>query len=468
VTELYKYQRQGIRQIERFDGRALLADEMGLGKTIQALWWADNYMEQDASIVVVCPASLKINWQREAAKHCNMRMNVLEGYKPFDLMPGRYIINYDILVGHKRYESSWLEKLIELRPKLVVCDEAHYIKSPAARRSKAVAALCFGVPHVIMISGTPLTNRPAELYNILKILHPNEFPSYSQYCWRYCNPRVTPWGLDVSGASNLDELHERLTNLCMIRRRKADVLKQLPDKIRTVLPIELNSTAKAEYDRAERQFIAWLREFSPSKAKRAEKAEYLVKRGYLKRLAGILKQKSVIEWIGNFLQETDEKLIFFGVHKAFLRPIYDHFKKVAVMVDGSITGSKRQSAFDAFTNQDKKRLLVGNIQAAGVGWNGQVANNVAFGELPWTPGELTQAEDRTHRIGQTRGVVCHYLVSEGTIEEQLCNILQAKQQTLSNVLDGHEDVELDIMVKLNQALLDKHLDKKFPKLKRTK
>lgn len=458
MTKLYAYQEKGVELIDQFGGRALLADDMGLGKTIQSLWWARHHMPKGSTIVVVCPASVKWNWQREAAAHVNMRAEILSGLNPpvDSLREGCiYIVNYDILSGgRKKQKHRWLDLLRELQPDLVIVDECHYIKTMTAKRTKAVQSLCRIAPHVIMISGTPLTNRPAELFPAVNILCPEDFPSFRQYAWRYCNPKRTHWGWDLRGAANLDELHQRLTDCCMIRRRKADVLKDLPAKTRTVVPMELSSADASEYRKAEREFLIWLRKISPQKARSASMAEYLVKRGYLKRLAGMLKQRQVISWLEDFLEQTDEKLIFFGVHKKFLKPIYLHFKHLAVHVDGNVTGMKRQVAFDLFTKNKSKRLLVGNIHAAGCGWNGQVANHVAFGELDWVPGTHTQAEDRTHRIGQTRGVMCHYLVSKGTIEEKLCSILQEKQKILSEILDGHNNVELDIMLKLEKMLLE--------------
>ena len=459
MTELYRYQRKGVRKIDQFDGRVLLADDMGLGKTIQALWWGKHYLPADSTIVVICPASVKFQWQREAALHVNMRSEVLSGLIPphGQLPPGKmFIINYDILNGRQEQSNSWLHLLMDLNPDLVIVDECHYIKGMNTKRTKAVRLLCHYAPHVIMLSGTPLTNRPIELFPALNIICPDESPSYGRYAWRYCGPRRTPWGMEFKGATNLDELHDRLNETCMIRRKKCDVLKDLPAKTRTVIPLELPPGAKKEYLKAEREFIQWLAKLSPAKARSAERAEYLVKRGYLKRLAAALKLPLVIKWLEDFLQETDEKLIFFGVHKLFLKPVYEHFKKCSVFVDGSVTGRKRQRQFDAFSQQKARRLLVGNIQAAGTGWNGQAANHVAFGELDWVPGIDTQAEDRTHRIGQLNPVTCHYLVSEGTIEEYLCMILQEKQKVLTNVLDGTQDVELDIMLKLEEKLMSKY------------
>lgn len=458
---LLKFQKAGVRQIEEFDGVVLLADQMGLGKTAQSLYWAANYLPDNAKIVIICPASLKINWQREARKFCGLRAVILSGLTPPNedvLNYGRvFIFNYDILVNRAGQKNSWLTLIRKLKPDLVICDECHMIKSLKAKRTKAVREICKKVKHKIMISGTPLTNRPAELFSALNILHPKEFPSFVSFGWRYCDPKTTPWGVVYTGAKNLSELHARLTDLCMIRRLKKDVLTELPDKIHSTIPLELSN--RKEYDKAENDFIRWLIELSPEKARTAEKAEYLVRRGYLRRLAGSLKLKQVTEWITDFMEETDEKLIFFGIHTKFLEPLYENFKKIAVLVNGSVSAKKRQVAFDSFVSDKKIRLFVGNIQAAGVGWNGQVACHVGFGELPDTPGELSQAADRAHRFGQTRSVHCHYLVSQNTIEEKMCDMLLEKQKVLTSVLDGGADLGFNFEAQVDRLLIDSYKKK---------
>lgn len=463
MTELYRYQKIGVRKIQQFNGNALLADDMGLGKSIQALCWATTYLERDAKILIICPASLKVNWQREARKHYGRRSTVLHGMFPtISALPqsgGIYIINYDILDGERKKKTkdkrrtTWEQLIRKWRPDLVIGDECHYIKTRNTKRTKATKNICKRAKHRIMISGTPLTNRPVELFSVLNILLPQQYNSFMAYAWRYCDPKMKPWGTEYKGASNLAELHNNLRQTCMIRRRKADVLKELPDKIHTTIPIKLSN--RKEYDKAENDFIKWLAEKSPKKARKAENAEYLVKRGYLMRLAGELKIKEVCEWIENFMEETDEKLIFFGVHRNFLEPIYNKFQKIAVLVNGSTPQKKRQLAFDKFTKNRACRLFIGNIQAAGVGWNGQIASHVAFGELPQTPGELTQATDRAHRIGQKNSVQCHYLVSHDTIEELQCHVLRKKQEVMSTVLDGSPDFAKDVSIQVDQLLLEK-------------
>jgi len=451
-TELYRYQRQGVRRIERFGIRSLLADEMGLGKTLQFLATLRRNHKQCIPAVVVCPASLKWNWARESMMHIGCRALVAEGRtppktSPMKLKPRLVVINYEIL-------PYWLDWIEDLDPKLIGIDECQYIKNREAQRTKAVKMLCRKRPHIVMMSGTPLTSRPAELWPALNILMPDQFNSFMTYAWDFCKPRRTPWGWEYKGATNLDELHGLLTDTCMVRRRKMDVLDQLPAKTRSVVAFSLSRDARKEYDYAEKNFMRWL---SKSKgkaiAKRAHKAEQLVKMGYLKRLAASLKYETTIEWIDTFFEDTDGKLVLFGIHQKIIKALVERYKSMAVYVDGSVTGHKRQIAVDQFQNNDKTRLFVGNLQAAGVGITLTASHNVAFAELGWTPGEHTQGEDRIHRIGQTNAAQCYYLVARNTIEEDLCRILQEKQAVLEATLDGVDTGEdLDIFDQLTKSI----------------
>ena len=450
MTELFKYQKKGVIQIDKFDGRVLLADEMGLGKTIQALtWFKEN--PQLKLMIVICPAHLKWNWQREATIHINTRSEVLEGRKP----PTRQllsshrilIINYDIL-------PYWLEYLQELEPDLIVIDECQAIKNRSAIRTKAVQKLCKGIPHVIAISGTPLENRPIELYPSINIVRPDVFNSFYEYAHRHCKPQRKPWGWVYNGATNIPELHNKLIDTMMIRRRKRDVLKDLPEKTRNVVVVDLPN--RKEYDEAEKNFLGWLaRTYSKGKAKSAAQAERLTQMGYLKRLAGTLKLPLVVEWITEFLEESNEKLVLFGIHKVVMKQLKEHFKGMCVVVDGTVTGHHRQQAVESFQNCKNVRLFLGNIDAAGTGINLTAASTLAFGELSWVPAKHLQAEDRIHRIGQKNAASIFYLVARNTIEETLCKVLQEKQGVLNSTLDGSvQGVDhLDIMNQVEETML---------------
>jgi SWI/SNF-related matrix-associated actin-dependent regulator 1 of chromatin subfamily A len=449
MTKLYKYQKQGVKALEAFDGRVLLADEMGLGKTIQALWYYKR--NKTSPVVIICPASLKYNWAREAAVHIGQRAEILEGTKP----PKRkvfkknsfVIINYEIV-------GAWLDYLLEMDPQLVILDECQYIKNRAAKRTRYVRQLCKKVPHVLALSGTPLTNRPAELWPILNVVRPDIFKSFMSFVMEYCSARRMPWGWQFKGAKNLDKLHKLLTENCMVRRRKADVLTDLPAKSRHVVPVPIQN--RKEYDEAEDDLITWLSKYSKAKASRASRAQRLVKMGYLKRLAGKLKLKSITDWIDAFLEESDGKLVVFAIHKNIIAQLKERYKN-CVVVTGSTSSKKRQQAVDRFQRDKKTRLFIGNLQAAGVGLTLTASSTVLFAELGWTPGEHVQGEDRVHRIGQTNAAQIYYLIGVDTIEERLSKILQEKQAVLSATLDGGDVVEqLDIFNQLQEELIDEN------------
>lgn len=459
LTRLHPYQKEGVDLLRYFMDRgngALLADEMGLGKTIQALRYA--YELGEGPIVVICPASLKWNWKREAWAHVRMRSQVLEGRNPpegWTPSASVLIINYEIL-------KKWWIVLRRLKPALIIVDECHKISNPRTQQTKFTKMLCRRVPRRIMISGTPLTNRPSELFPALNIIRPDLFASFYSYASRYCSPSLKPWGWEYKGATHLKELHRKLRNECMIRRLKKDVLKDLPAKTRTIISLRMRNPK--EYEEAITDFLRWLRKKSKHLARRAAKSEQIVKIGYLKRLAAQLKMEGVFEFIDNFLAETDEKLIIFGVHKSILKAVQERYHNISVLVNGEVVGKKRQARIDRFNNDPKCRLFVGNIKSAGVGWSCTSASKSAFIELPWTPGDCTQAEDRTHGLKRGReGYVSHsyYLVALDSIEEDLCKILQSKQQVLGETLDGKgKGTSLNIFDMLSDIISNK------PKLKR--
>lgn len=425
-TKPYQYQIEDVERISHFRGRVLLANEMGTGKTLEALMWMRENTHPPT--LVICPASLKLVWQREAHKHFGISSTILDGRKPPSRMPScnLAIINYDIL-------GTWRNLIRRMSPELVILDECQAVKSPKAQRTKHTRSICRQAPYVLALSGTPMTNRPSELWSVLNIIDPTRWGSFYRFAWRYCNPHHNGFGWSYTGSKNLDSLHATLSKTCMIRRLKRDVLKELPPKVRVSIPMPID---RRRYDRAERDFLGWLsEEYSNERAAKATKAEGLVKIGYLKRLAGVLKLKSVFAWIDDFL-ESGEKLVIFAVHQKVVKELWHHYHQTCVVVDGSVTNIKRQQAVDRFQNDDRINLFIGNIQAAGVGLTLTAASAVAFVELGWTPGEHIQAEDRIHRIGQTQTATCYYLVAHNTIEDDLCEIIQQKQRVLDQTLDG--------------------------------
>jgi len=425
------YQLKAVHRIEQFNGRALLADEMGLGKTIEALLWVKRHPNRKP-VIIVCPASLKWVWKSFIHRVLKTRCEVLHGVAPPKTgLIGKHsflIINYEIL-------QYWTNHLKKLKPKILIIDECHYIKNYKAKRTQAVRKLK-KIPYIIAISGTPLTNRPAELWITLHLLRPDIFKHKLPFLIKYCNRKWTPWGWDNSGASHLKELHKKLKSTMMIRRLKKDVLKELPDKTRHIIPLEIK---RKEYNEAVDNFIRWLSKKSISKAKRAEKAKWLVKIGYLKRLAAELKMKSILSWIDDFLEEDSGKLVLFCIHKNIIKILHDKYKRISVVVDGNITGMNRKKAIRNFQKNKRIKIFIGNIRVAGVGITLTAAGSLAFVEMDWVPGNHTQAEDRIHRIGQKNAVNIYYLIAKDTIEEHLCRLVRRKQKIVSSTLDGNKN-----------------------------
>jgi len=429
--KLFPFQKKGVSFIEAKDGRALIADEMGCGKTVQALAWLQLHPEKRPAIIVV-PASLKLNWKREAhAWIDNPGTQVLSGTKTNTPLTGDIIIiNYDIL-------SAWVGKLQQYNAQVLITDECHLYKSNTAKRTKAVKMLGRKIPHIIALSGTPVVNRPVEMYNALKLIDDTVVPNFWTYAQRYCSAKHNGFGWDFSGASHTEELHQKLTATIMLRRLKKDVLKDMPDKIYSILPIEIDNLK--EYEHAEKDFISWVsKNKDEGAAKKASNAEAFAQIEALKQLAIKGKIKQAIEWIENFL-DIDGKLVVFATHKNTIDTLMQKFgNNRAVKIDGSVSGQARQDAVDKFQNDETCRLFVGNIKAAGVGLTLTAASNVAFLELPWTPGELSQAEDRCHRIGQKNAVNVYYLIASNTIDEKIARMLDSKRKVLDSVLDGKE------------------------------
>ena len=372
----FPYQNECINEIDVFNGRALLSADMGLGKTLMSLWYLQRNAHKALPAVVVCPASVKYQWEHEALQSICMRASVAEGRTPPKHPPldstKLLIINYDIL-------KWWLPWIKQMKPKAIILDECQYCAN-ATQRTRAVKSLCSGIQKILALSGTPLTNRPIELFTVLNLLAPTHFQSRWSYGMEYCAGKRTPWEWDFKGASKTAQLHKLLSNTCMVRRRKQDVLKDLPDKMRQVIPIKLSN--QAEYERASTDFIGWLRKQDTTAAKRAAKATTMVKAGYLLRLAAKLKLKQTVNWINEFLETTDKKLVVFAIHKKMIQALERRIdcNHIAI-IDGSVTGRHRQQTINAFQKDKKTRVLIGNIKAAGVGITLTAASDVLITEI---------------------------------------------------------------------------------------
>jgi SWI/SNF-related matrix-associated actin-dependent regulator of chromatin subfamily A-like protein 1 len=435
----FPYQSKGIAFIENKNGRALVADEQGTGKTLEALGYLQLHLKLRPAIIIV-PASLKLNWEREAEHWLpNPRVEILSGTKPWKITGEIIIINYDII-------SGWKETIKALKPQVLILDECHLIKNNSAQRTKAVKQIAKGIPHVIGLSGTPILNRPIEIYNALKLINPEVVGSLWDYGKKYCGLHHNGYGWDFNGASHTTELHKLLIESVMIRRLKSEVLADLPEMMHSFVPIELDN--RKEYQSAEQDFISFVQRTKGSEAaEKANNAATLVEIEGLKQLAVKGKMKQVIDWINNFL-EADGKLVVFAVHKFVIDQLMDAFKGISVKIDGSVSMVDRQKAVDAFQTDPKIKLFVGNIQAAGVGITLTAASSLVFIELGWSPSVMDQAAARIHRISQKFSVMIYYLLAVDTIEEKIAKLLDKKRKTVDAVMDGIETDQKSLLSEL--------------------
>jgi superfamily II DNA or RNA helicase len=416
--------------------RTFLADEQGLGKTVEAL--AAIEADDAFPTVVVCPASLKLNWAREAARWLPHRtVAVVEGRGAVPPTAELTILNYEIVAAHR-------EALARLRPRALVVDESHYVKNPHAKRTQAVRRLAAAVRDDglrLALTGTPVLNHAEELIAQLRVLgRLEDFGSGARFAREF------------QAVRSEERLHWHLRRRCFVRRLKRDVLPQLPAKRQVVVPIALDN--EAEYRLAEDDVVAWLRtqplDLHELDAKIAAtlRAERLAQLGALQRLAARGKLHAALAWIHDFLA-SGEPLVVFARHVEVQRAVLERFPDAAHVVgDDSLVA--REAAVRAFQEPDGPQLLVGATRVAGQGITLTRASNVCFLELEWTPALHDQAEDRCHRLGQRDAVTAWYLLAAGTIDETMAGLLARKREHVEAVTEGRraaDDSLLDGVVR---------------------
>ena len=480
---LFPFQKAGVQYATRV-GNVLIADEMGLGKTVQAL--ATVKLSDAFPMIVICPASLKRNWEREAKKWLpGKRVSVIQGggTYPLKAMNGDRMADIVIINYNSRVLEKWLMNLIDFGAKAFVLDEAHNVKNEKAAQTKLVEKLIANTPDArrILLSGTPVVNRPVEFWTLIKMLgRAKEMGGFSEYMARY----------DTTRRERLEELNVRARTHFMIRRLKKDVLPELPAKLRSIVPIEIDN--EREYTVAERdiagyfakrksedaEFIKQIEGYADAKglegihrqafiieAKKqhfsaqymiAAQAEQLLRWEALKQLAVKGKMKGVYAWIDEFLEDGDQKIVIFGDHTAVIEGIASRYN--APYIHGGVSVDKRMPIVDRFQNDPATRVIVGNMKAMGEGLTLTSASNVAFVEFGWNPKTHDQAEDRCHRIGQHDTVNVWNLagiLSEGTptIDYELAEMIDRKRIIVDAIQDGADEAtQITMMNELQERL----------------
>lgn len=441
---LRDYQIEGVTYMINHDN-CINGCSMGLGKSRQSI--ATVELLDLFPCLVICPSTVKTSWEREWKKcNPNRTIHIIDSKDGDDLdwKVDVTIINYDYLFKKtKRGEELKLRYSRSLSKKwgCVILDEIHLCKNPKTMRSKAVEKIVKKAHKVFALSGTIIQNRPQELINILRILGRFDeiFPNMKYFLNRYCNAKITRFGLDCSGATYTLELHNILKHYCYYRKERNDVLKELPNVIEQTIECEI--TNKKEYQKAEENFIEYLEDIDLEAAERARRAEHLVKLANLKDLS----IKGKMKFITAFLKEwkeiaEDEKLIVFGVRTEPLKQLQKEFAKDSVLVIGEQTTDEKMRRVEEFKRD--KQFVFANIATLSTGVDGlqEHCSNMLFLELPPRPSDLDQAKARIDRMGQKQEMNIYYILSSETIDADLKEVIDEKTVITNAVIKGHDTV----------------------------
>ena len=462
--EPYPYQREGI--IYGLDKkRLIIGDEPGLGKTLQSIGIVDT---ADAyPCLVICPSSLKINWQREFEKFTDKSAIVLDNAVrttwPYLLSMGMHqvaVVNYESLrkyfvwdikgsngsAGRSgKVSGSFRLKDVVFCPQIrmfksIIIDESHRVKDPSAQQTIFTKGLATGKDYVILLSGTPVVNRPEDLVAQLSIMgRLQDFGGRSGFMADYC---VDPKDKEAEPAVPLSVLSDKLYANCMIRREKAKVLPQLPDKTRVDLYVDISNAP--EYNLAAADLSEYLRQYTEctdGEIRRKMRMEALVRFMTLRQLATLGKVAQAVDFIRTFLSSGKKLIVFCSLHD-----VVDALVKAfpgAVTVTGRDSAVSKQASVDAFQNNPDTMLIICSIKAAGVGLTLTASSSVAFLELPWTFCDCCQCEDRAHRIGQKDNVTCYYLLAKGTIDHAVYNLIQDKKNVANQIMNSDDNIPTD-------------------------
>lgn len=421
---LYSHQVEGLAFLLARRG-AILADDMGLGKTRQAiLGLAEG--AGGGPYLVVCPASVKANWRREIlAVRPDDEVHIVGEEAPAD-WKGWVVINYDILKRH----FDWLEGMPFQG---VVFDEAHYLKNHTSQRSRLARQLLDREtrPLTYLLTGTPLTNRPRDLFPLLQLIRHPLGRSFLSFAKRYCEAERNEYGWVTTGASRLDELALQLKGV-MLRRTKNEVL-ELPPKVRTFLDVEVPDGTAARESRKVLELL--LQGAGAGRGGGAQDGQLLSKLNKVRHAIAKAKAKATLDFVTGTVAQG-EKVLVFSAYDAPLELISKKLGDECVVLNGKTPSKKRQDLVDRFQDDPEVKVFAANLHAGGVGLNLTAARQVVFNDLDWVPANHWQAEDRAYRIGQTGSVHVAYMTAPGTFDDWMQTVLEAKAELVDAVIEG--------------------------------
>lgn len=429
MKTLYPFQTTGVEFLASRQ-KALLADEQGLGKTVQAILAAKQLKAR--KILIVCPAVVKYVWHREITEWTGEKdIQVVEGMFARVKDSAVTVINYDLLASPVVYEQ-----IISRLYSLGIFDEAHYLKGRDTKRTKAVllrggvASRCL---YKWFMTGTPVLNRPVELYPLLKACAPEllgEYSSFNSFAHRYCGAYFDGYDLNVRGHSNVDELNEKLTRSgFMLRRLKSEVLHELPEKQYQIIPLGKEGIGNKKIFR----FIkSDARKQTPASLDGGDLATE-------RRELAMAKRRYVCDHVRSLL-ESERKVVVFAYHRDLLEQLRIDFESYNPgLVYGGVTAKEREKVIQDFRTKPECRVFLGQITAAGVGITLIESRIAVFAEISWVPGEIFQAVDRIHRIGQKEKVLIQFMVWENTLEEFMLRSVIDKKQVVEAIVEQKDE-----------------------------
>ena len=428
---------------------------MGLGKTIQAIAIMIHYNPWPC--LIVCPSSLRMQWRSEILTWCTHTIKK-EDVMVIERTNQVFLKNSKIDIVSYTMSASKINEIKKRKYKMVICDESHYIKNRKSIRARKLVPFLKRIRYLILLSGTPLLNRPQELYTQITSFNKSHiltdsltkknialhslrvFHRFYDFAIRYCNGHMGRFGFDANGASNSMELHNLLKEHLMVRRTKAEVLPQLPKKIRQRVYVDITKGYEKKVEKQFEELKTIWNEMDENGLNLREKIKKMYEHQHqimdLYRLSSRAKIKSCVEYLQLIFDsklKSNEKLIIFAHHRYILDVIEDCIEKFMkenvdrygkalygyIRIDGSIPSSRRHILLQAFQNRKECLIALLSIRACNVGLNMVASHHIVFVEMDWNPGNNLQAEDRIHRIGQTQ--ICHiqYLLSPSTFDDRL-------------------------------------------------
>jgi SNF2 family DNA or RNA helicase len=450
-TQFYPHQIEGVRKMARISS-FLLADEMGLGKSLQALTVAaiDYELGHAKRTLIVAPVSLKWNWMDEIEKFTHYTALVLDGTPRERVVQLEQFENldYDILIVNYEQVGRHLAELNALRFDIIVWDEAHYLKNPTSKRTKA--SLRLHSARSFLLTGSPLLNQVNELYTILHRIAPLNFPTYSQFTNRYCV--YGGWkNKQIVGVKNKAELMTRIENV-MIRRLKKDVL-DLPEKQYITIKVDLTTEQLKLYKQVEEDLLLSL----PDQPEPMEIENALTKFLRLKQICGTTlpfsgedhssKLDRAVE-MATEIVDNGEPTVIFTQFRAVIQALEDRFAALAdpittFSLHGDVPKQERSNVVKAWgehrSSDGRPSVLIAGLQVSGVGLNMTQANKCIFVDKLFVPKLNEQAEDRLHRIGAdaTKPIQIYEIIARGTIEQRIEAILRTKRKLFDGLIENN-------------------------------